>query len=65
MVAVGGVEGLIVDWAIVGRIVDWTIGGGKEVEDGNDWTTDESGRLVGCPGNVRTGSWNPKLAHSS
>jgi hypothetical protein len=32
-------------------------------DDGN--TTEENGRLEFCPGNVRTGSWYPAIAHSS
>ena len=35
----------------------------ETVDIGN--TTEESGRLGFCPGNVRTGSCIPKSAHSS
>ena len=35
----------------------------ETVDNGNP--TEESGRLGFCPGNVRTGSWNPALAQSS
>ena len=52
------------------KVVGIKGGGGANVmvatvvwEDGG--TTEESVRLGLCPGNVRTGSCNPKFAHSS
>ena len=55
---------------MAGKVVGIKGGGGANVmvatvvwEDGG--AMEESVRLRSCPGNVRTGSSNPKFAHSS
>lgn len=54
-----------------GLVVVVKIGGGSAnvmvatVVWGGGGATEESVRLGFCPGNVRTGTFNPKFAHSS